>query len=373
MTARTPTRRLEDAFRRLAQPVRLKPGLCGGAGGRGRPHKQELRTVSHSSTGQTLAADRGRARSPGRVLPGRSVAELAGVPTSGWFSVTTATLDLPMSADGSHNARCPQSDEDMYLAVTLAWCRMFLRTERRKYPLGPYVLGEDFIRSVVMAPLDAHRVAAVCARIASLHTYGDRESWPVDTWPHEELDSTAAWWCAIEEPDGLGVHHVEICDGTLEFLSVAYYDDRPGTTGGGDLGFWLALSAGQVRDLLVQEAVSRGGGRGLLWVVLALIEGGERVGLEELARDESYRNGRVCRSVVHSLLVLSAFTGGRAHSAASLASELGLSVEATCLYVNTWVELGLLQDRQDDFYQVAPRWSRWESSPAWVPPQGGAK
>lgn len=132
-----------------------------------------------------------------------------------------------MSTDGSHDVRWPRSDEDMYLAVTAAWCRMFLRTERRKHPLGPYVLGEDFTRSVAKAPLDTRRVVAVCARVASLHTHGDRESWPVDLVPQEALDPAAAWWCAIEEPDGLGVHHVELGGGTLEFLSVARFDDRP--------------------------------------------------------------------------------------------------------------------------------------------------
>lgn len=42
------------------------------------------------------------------------------------------------------------------------------------------------------------------------------------------------------------------------------------TSGGRDPRFWLELSSGQVQDLAVQEAESRGGGRGLLWVVLAL-------------------------------------------------------------------------------------------------------
>lgn len=145
--------------------------------------------------------------------------------------MTKATLDPPMSTDGSHDVRWPRSDEDMYLAVTAAWCRMFLRTERRKHPLGPYVLGEGFTRSVARAPLDARRAAGVCARVASLHTRGDRESWQVDLLPQEALDPAAAWWCAIEEPDGLGVHHVELGGGTLEFLSVAYFDDRPNLKG----------------------------------------------------------------------------------------------------------------------------------------------
>lgn len=150
---------------------------------------------------------------------------------SGCFPVTTATFDPPMSIDGAHDKRWPQSDEDMYLAVTKAWCRMFLRTERRKHPLGPYVFGEGFIRSVVGAPIDALRVAAVCARVACLYVHGDRESWPVEFLPREALDPAAAWWCAIEEPDGLGVHHVELSGGTLEFLSVAYFDDRPNPKG----------------------------------------------------------------------------------------------------------------------------------------------
>ncbi|MGA9315711.1 MAG: hypothetical protein WBV77_13920 [Solirubrobacteraceae bacterium] len=136
-----------------------------------------------------------------------------------------------MNTDGWHDAHWPRSDEDMYLAVTEAWCRMFLRAERRKHPLGPYVLGEDFIRSVASVPLDARRVAAVCARVASLHTHGDREFWPVDLSPQEAPDSAAAWWCAIEEPDGLGVHHVQLSSGTLEFLSVAYFGDRPNLKG----------------------------------------------------------------------------------------------------------------------------------------------
>jgi hypothetical protein len=119
----------------------------------------------------------------------------------------------------------------MYLAITEAWCRMFLRAERRKHPLGPYVLGEVFTRSVARASVDALRVAGVCARVASLHTRGDKEPWPVELLPQEALDPAAAWWCAIEEPDGLGVHHVELGGGTLEFLSVAHRNDRPSLQG----------------------------------------------------------------------------------------------------------------------------------------------
>jgi hypothetical protein len=147
--------------------------------------------------------------------------------SGGWFPVTTGTLNPPMSTDGPYDGRWPHSDEDIYLAITTAWCRMFTRAERRKHPLGPYVLGESFTRSVARAPIDSLRVTAACARVACLHMHGERESWPADLSPQEALDPAAAWWCAIDEPDGLGVHHVELGGGTLEFLSVAYFDDRP--------------------------------------------------------------------------------------------------------------------------------------------------
>lgn len=136
-----------------------------------------------------------------------------------------------MSTDDSHDTYRPRSEEDMYVAITTAWCRMFLRPERRKHPLGPYVLGQDFVTSVAGAPVDAQRVAAVCAGVASLHTNADRVSWSVELSPREALDPAAAWWSAIEEPDWLGVHHVELGGGTLEFLSVARYGDRPNLKG----------------------------------------------------------------------------------------------------------------------------------------------
>ena len=144
--------------------------------------------------------------------------------------MTTATLDPPMSADiayASHGSSWPQSDEDMYLAVTKAWCRMFSREERRKHPLGPYVLGRDFARSVANAPIDGRHVASVCSQLACRHMRGRGESWPLEYLPQGALDPAVAWWCVIEEPDGFGVHHVELGGGTLEFLSVAHRNDQP--------------------------------------------------------------------------------------------------------------------------------------------------
>ena len=152
----------------------------------------------------------------------------------GWFPVKTATLDPPVSAGTryvSRGVRWSGSDEDMYVAVARAWCRMFSREERRKYPLRPYVLGRGFAKSAADAPIDGLRVASVCARLACRHMHqrGRGESSSLKRLPHHALDPAVAWWCALDEPDGLGLHYVELGGGTLEFLSVAHRHDRPDT------------------------------------------------------------------------------------------------------------------------------------------------
>jgi hypothetical protein len=117
----------------------------------------------------------------------------------------------------------------MYLAITTAWCQMFSREDRRKHPLGRYVLGRCFAKSVADAAIDGLRVASVCALLASrrMRELGRRESSPLRCLPHEALDPAVAWWCAFDEPNGLGVHYVELGGGTLEFLVVARQHDRP--------------------------------------------------------------------------------------------------------------------------------------------------
>ncbi len=41
------------------------------------------------------------------------------------------------------------------------------------------------------------------------------------------LNVVGAWWRPIDEPDGLGIHFVELRDGPLVFLTVASRDDQP--------------------------------------------------------------------------------------------------------------------------------------------------
>lgn len=104
---------------------------------------------------------------------------------------------------------------------------MFTHEERRKYPLAPYVFGRPFVRSITEAPVGL-KVASVCARIARRHTGQQErgESLTLEHPPHEALDWAAAWWYALDELDGLGVHYVELGGGTLEFVSISRRDDR---------------------------------------------------------------------------------------------------------------------------------------------------
>jgi hypothetical protein len=109
----------------------------------------------------------------------------------------------------------------MYLVIASVWCRALSRTERRKHPLGPYVLGRGFVVSVARASVDGMQVASVCARLACRHVQARGEPLPLDHPPEDALDPATVWWCPIDGSSGLGVHYVELGGGTLEFLSVA--------------------------------------------------------------------------------------------------------------------------------------------------------
>lgn len=163
--------------------------------------------------------------------------------------VRTVSDSLPKESGPSR-----QGEEDLYVAVTRAWCRMLSREERRKRPLGPYVFGCGFVRSVAVVPVDQLLVASVCARLACRYTWPRDvgESLPLERPPSEALDRAAAWWRAFERPDGLGLHYVELGGGTLEFLSVARRNDRPDPGLSGSLCIW--------RDRWLTSGGSRKGG-----------------------------------------------------------------------------------------------------------------
>jgi biotin operon repressor len=129
-----------------------------------------------------------------------------------------------------------------------------------------------------------------------------------------------------------------------------------GDRGRDEQGFWLALSDGQVQELVQQEAARRGAGRGLLGVLLSLNGAGRRMGLKDVMRDERYHDRHISQSVIRSLLVLSAFALGEAQSLNGLAEELGMGTTTLWRYLKTWVAVGVLEERRDRRYQLAVRW-----------------
>ena len=115
----------------------------------------------------------------------------------------------------------------MYVAVTVAWYQAYSWEDRRRHPLGPYVLGRLFARYAASVSVDVGVIASVCAQLARRHQTQRGELIPMALQPRQALDPASAWWHELPGTDGLGVHYVELGGGTLEFLSVAYKDERP--------------------------------------------------------------------------------------------------------------------------------------------------
>jgi hypothetical protein len=141
----------------------------------------------------------------------------------------TATLDRPMSAKTVRGSHWHPSEEAMYLAVTLAWFGLVDREQRRQHPLEPYVFGWRFVRSVISGPVEPRVVALACAKLACRYPgeKGAAEPMPLPSPPAAAGDPLSTWWRACEGPDELGVHYDELVGGTLEFLSVGSWRERP--------------------------------------------------------------------------------------------------------------------------------------------------
>ena len=123
-----------------------------------------------------------------------------------------------------------EPEEAMYVAITRVWCRLGSPAERRVHPLGPYVLGGGFVRSFADCSVDGLVVAMVCAKLASGYPWRRNrdEPMPLPGRPLASFDALSAWWRALEEDGGLGVHYDELTGGTLEFLFVGARGERPG-------------------------------------------------------------------------------------------------------------------------------------------------
>jgi hypothetical protein len=145
------------------------------------------------------------------------------------FDSVTTTIDLPMSADPLDQLDSGPSEEAMYVAVTRAWFRQVPLEERVQHPLGPYLLARQFVPSMIEATVDIWTAASICAALACRYPWerDSGESKPLPGTPVASDDPLSTWWFALPGTDALGVHYDELGDGTLVFLLVGGWDERP--------------------------------------------------------------------------------------------------------------------------------------------------
>jgi hypothetical protein len=115
------------------------------------------------------------------------------------------------------------------------WLETLSLQERVQHPLGPYVLGDDFVRSVEgLSNLVRERLAYVCAmivcnRVESLAALA-QSPLPPNSHAHHDHDSLkgnqSAWQCSLTRQDSQtppAVRYLQLADGTIKFTGMGTY------------------------------------------------------------------------------------------------------------------------------------------------------
>jgi hypothetical protein len=141
----------------------------------------------------------------------------------------TSEDDCPMS----EAALCEQ---ELYMAITLAWYQAQTRGFHVDRVLRPFVLGSGFARSVDAHReyWELHRVAAICALLVC------SQPWELDGLqkildvqgigrvPKDDLDPVCAWWYPLAPlPSLLGIHFWELGSGVVELKTLSRFETPP--------------------------------------------------------------------------------------------------------------------------------------------------
>jgi hypothetical protein len=115
------------------------------------------------------------------------------------------------------------------------WLESLSLEERTQHPLGPYVLGHDFVRSAEgLTNLVRDRLAYVCAmivcnRVEDLAALA-QSPLPPNSHAHHDHDSPngnqSAWQCSLTRQDSQtppAVRYLQLADGTVEFTGMGSY------------------------------------------------------------------------------------------------------------------------------------------------------
>jgi hypothetical protein len=139
--------------------------------------------------------------------------------------------------DGGAPQVSAQDPEGALMELILQrWLETLSLEERTKHPLGSYVLGPDFVRSVEgLSNLVRERLAYVCAmivckRVESLAALAQSPLPPNPHAHHDDdlLNGNQAWQCSLTRQDSQtppAVRYLQLANGTVEFTGMGSYKD----------------------------------------------------------------------------------------------------------------------------------------------------
>ncbi|HEY5194696.1 MAG TPA: hypothetical protein VIJ39_12615 [Solirubrobacteraceae bacterium] len=127
-------------------------------------------------------------------------------------------------------------EQELYMAITLAWYQAQPQGFHLDRVLRPFVLGTGFAESVEghRVYLELHRVAAICTLLVC------SRPWELDGLqkvldvqgigrvPKDELDPVCAWWYPLApSPNLLGIHYWELGSGIVELKRLSKFEKPP--------------------------------------------------------------------------------------------------------------------------------------------------
>ncbi|MFZ2112699.1 MAG: hypothetical protein WAU77_03070 [Solirubrobacteraceae bacterium] len=123
-------------------------------------------------------------------------------------------------------------NEDVCVTVMEIRCATRTLDEQRQEPLRSFVLDERFAGSLARSPVEMRHVAYTILLIASDHPSLTGGSVPLPPARHARggLQPSAAWWRRLVGANGMGLHYIELRNGTIEFLTVAEQHEQPDST-----------------------------------------------------------------------------------------------------------------------------------------------
>ncbi len=134
---------------------------------------------------------------------------------------------------GAARVRAQDPEGALMELILQRWLETLSLQERTQHPLGPYVLGQDFVRSIEgLSNLVRERLAYVCAMIVCkrVETLAALAQSPLPPNPHAHAHASPngnqAWQCSLTREDSQtppAVRYLQLADGTIKFTGMGSY------------------------------------------------------------------------------------------------------------------------------------------------------